>query len=1024
MDELLRIKESYFRAGKKNIGQVLAKIHSLLDSNPEFQNPYLQQALDLEHNNLLTIDSISSLHDSIQREVDSKETLIKQQQALIKQHNNKIRNVGRKKVIFKILEMYQDYIHSILLNINNDPQFNSVIHSFAVELSVKFLYMFEYLDDLVETLSESTDIDSYLDRPLPPDVESKIVCEMDKYLIKLDLNVPKDTVSLNVVLDAIKSSDLAPGFLHNFKQFVNDSSHSNDKYINALPNHIKNLIKYYTIKFYSIEKLDVADIDKESVDYIDYFLMTRDFLGLEDSIKTNNALQEINSERFHWGRYNAQQESIENNYQFVKALAMASFMIFRDVKQSRYMSTIEELSDPNELSFISKLYTKEIKVFLDNDNAKKALLIDLNKRYPNLMTEINEGLLSSEFDSFIKKLNIDEIKYLFNEITTNPNSNSICDLIRYAINFKNKLSNYNSLTFNDAKYARINQLFKLLSDTQDLTYVGAQLRNWLDSINLHELTSEELAELNKIDPNFVFSQLDYRSQVIYKKCQELNIQYRYYYRRFTNAQLELLFDMYKYTGIDIPLAAVALTNVEIARAFEKTKGTPLPLQVKMLSFELNNRINIELLKNINKTQTIEGLRDYIRAAASEQIIIYRNTGLNYVISTQLKECYYDADFETIKAIANFYNNDVEKMNKVPNYIILCSFDKLSVLLKQYGGDVDIICSLPAQQFVSYPNREIYVTPQQKAALLLNKRTTFERAVLESHYISMTRQKIIGAFPEFLSHNFNYDSLKPTIFSNLKYIKSHADEEDFVKIVELFCDKREVTNFTKEEQSFSEEIQTTPEIFRFVFDKVSSGDMTSNIEAKVSKMRSILKNLTRVYFIDVLSFLSKGLFYKRLEDLTEQDYKRISLLPDYLLKSDNDNMGNNLQTYLFEQELSTYQKKDGIKLLTPQEIELSYYKLKSYLAKPDEEGHLVSPTIPLEPLMYIDYNDICHLIQVYESLVEQGIKLEKIIILAMINYISTAEYKINVHTFGPQDFLALIVQGFTEQNTPKQGPKVA
>jgi hypothetical protein len=295
--------------------------------------------------------------------------------------------------------------------------------------------------------------------------------------------------------------------------------------------------------------------------------------------------------------------------------------------------------------------------------------------------------------------------------------------------------------------------------------------------------------------------------------------------------------------------------------------------------------------------------------------------------------------------------------------------------------------------------------------------------VEAKHEEQLRQQVFKEFPELINHDFDFYDITPNIVDNLGVIKRRVDLEDFSNIVRLFSEKNIYMAEVTTKCSFSKCLDVNTGIFRFVFDQVSKGDMKKNPEIKASIIKKILNYLSRVEDFGVLSFIADEFFKKPLEVFTEQDYKRISVLPDYLLKSSMETVGQSLNTYLLEQKLATIPKKKGVKLLNPQDIQLSYYRLKSYLA-PSVGEEQVEHDIPLEPLMYIDYKDICHLIHVYEDLVADGCPIDKNFILAMLIYISDNEYKIDVHTFGPKDAMVVVFKYFTEQNAPKQGPKVA
>ena len=1008
MDELIQIKVKYFRLGNRRLGNLLANVISSLESSPSLQTKYVQQIIDLDNEGTLTFESLTPLKETIDKEIENERQITAEQQ-------NRELNIKRKKVIFRIIDEYQRYIQNILSNKNDDPQFNSVVFSFATELSVKFMYVFDKLDELAIELANTTNIDSYLDRSLPYEEKGRIAYAIDKFIMNQDHNLSKDTTSLNAILADVRANNITPEFLRKMKSMLNDGAHSNNKYIEALPNYIKTLIKYYAIKFISMENIDLSNI--ESLDHIDYLLLTKDFLELNQEISSDNSLSVINSERFFWARYNSLEEPDKTNYNFAQALAMATFIVFKNMKDKLYRDNVREIVETDELFFISNLYTDIIKTYLNNDNTKKALLIELNKTYPKLMEEINNNLSCSEFEDFIKKLKVEEIKYLFQEVSNNPTLNNITDMIRYAINFKNKLKNIDSLKLDDSKYARINKLFKTISETSDITYLGFQLRNWLDSINLHELTNEELIELNKIDPKFVYSQLDYRTQIIYKKCEELQIPFRYYYRRFSNSKLEFLFKLYQYSEIEIPLSCLFLSNLQISTIFNRVGYKPA-LSLQPDTIKKVNKVMVAILSGSVESITNTRLISYLGLKNAINLSLYTRIPLKLAI--KLKDTYLDAEFETTKLIIDYYKEDLDKINSIPSSVILCPYSRLTYLLNKNNGKLEELFNYPPEYFIEF-NDIVDISNARIVKRLLFETGNPNLIPTRTYIIEAEEKKeFTDLFPNSIRMASKFYKMKNTNKDNLLFIKNMALESDIEKILIIFSDEKPSDLVGNEQYELSSILGASPDVFKHVY-KVVNGDFINNPVKTAKDMRKILEIIYVVENVQILNEISFLAFGVPLDNLKPEDYLKFQKLPIYLLTSTEKNLVDNIRAYRLEQKLSTIPKKDGVKLLNASEVLLSYNRLTAFLIEGEEpniQAELTS-NVNLETLLYIDYVDICHLIKTYKELPdEQKSFMPKQTVLAIINYIASTGYKIDVHTFDTMEFLKLSFQELsrlTQQN---------
>ncbi len=1095
MDELIRIKTKLFRNHLLDEGHTINEIIAELKNISKIE-PYITKIIELDNNDELTLENLTKVRDEIKIEA------------------NRIRIYKKKKIIFGIIDEYLKYINSIILNENPDPKFNSVVRSFATELSVKLLYALTNIDDLVTFLTNSYRLDSYIDKELSYEDESKIITGLDRYLIGLNKSIDEEYKSynallkevqklirsdnslapfindleylanqgeldennlqllkeeieeyinhnsfsgtvlndendnrldfiisnsrlgfnqLNSILRNVKAKEIAPPNLENFRGSMY-SSHSNIKYLNHLPNDLKVLINYYTMKFFGQKDIDPKQIDDDiQFDYIDYVLMIRDFSGIEEELTTENSLSEINSERFFMNRYVALQEPTEINYQYVLALSMAAYMVLKDLKQKEYRNNGVLLIDSIDLLFISNVCTKETKKYLDNDKNKKALLIELNEKYPNLLQEINEKLSPCEFDDFIKKLKIEEILYLFNEVNKNPELNTITDLIKFAINFKNKINNFSHLKLDENKFGRINKLFKDLSEVSDITYVGAQLRNWLDTINLHELTPEELNELNKIDPKFVYSQLDYRSQIIYKKCEELQIPFRYYYRRFTNSQIEFLFKIYQGSNVEIPLIFRTLTNLEILKVYEEFKARNNYDNQQAFIYAFNDFTMSLFFKKNDPVRKSKRIFEYIYDTTTLSTdILAKNSGMTYVDATKLKDTYLDADFETIKLLYKACHGDIDRMNDLPIDIILCSSDRLSYLLDKYHNDLSWILRLDRHELYSYPNKAVYSDDVPKFQSIM---TSFIRAselakiIRESEFIKKFREKTIKEFPSLNHAIFHFSKINENCLLNIKFIEDIVGKDDLTYVVRLFSDEDQDYRLTdelrisngnfiinnqpftiKKKYTFSTALLTSYSTFINIYHNIN-GDFVNRPEETAKKMRNIIKYVSRVNGYKTLSAIAIRIFGTPIELFKEEDYKKFLTLPDYILNSNLRYLDRNIEMYRFELQLASIPKREGVKLLNPEEVRLSYDRLVSFMGSEEE--------IKLEPLLYIDYSDIAHLVYTYYLLPEdQQSFIPKQTVLAIINYIASTNYKIDVHTFDTMEFIKLSFQELsrlTQQN---------
>ena len=80
------------------------------------------------------------------------------------------------------------------------------------------------------------------------------------------------------------------------------------------------------------------------------------------------------------------------------------------------------------------------------------------------------------------------------------------------------------IDMNDRKYKNINKFFNMVKSSNNITSLGDQFCSWYSSIDLTQLTPEEIEELRLIDPKFIYNSLSYTDKLIYQKYNQPQFQ--------------------------------------------------------------------------------------------------------------------------------------------------------------------------------------------------------------------------------------------------------------------------------------------------------------------------------------------------------------------------------------------------------------------------------------------------------------------------------------------------------------------
>lgn len=262
------------------------------------------------------------------------------------------------------------------------------------------------------------------------------------------------------------------------------TGHEIEIMFNSLPESIKNFVKYKTMT-----SLVIPDITKKGqIPDVSNFFQAPDFLIMvkefsddeKDKIRANNKLVndklKDNNSGFINYRY-LQQKADLLDYEVLNSLAISMYEI---------------------LDFSSK-------------NA-----ITLQERIP------------TDYESLKTTFTQDEYNNLIQLSQRNPNSDLESIISYYA--FMKTYIDTKKIDMNDRKYKNINKFFNMVKSSNNITSLGDQFCSWYSSIDLTQLTPEEIEELRLIDPKFIYNSLSYTDKLIYQKCKDKNIDFAFYYK--------------------------------------------------------------------------------------------------------------------------------------------------------------------------------------------------------------------------------------------------------------------------------------------------------------------------------------------------------------------------------------------------------------------------------------------------------------------------------------------------------------
>lgn len=274
------------------------------------------------------------------------------------------------------------------------------------------------------------------------------------------------------------------------------TGHEINSLLNAIiPEQIRTLIKYKSITNYvdpatrDLGEFITPTASASSMNNFvaDYFLLIKDFnqdntssttTGMQDNAAAHNANYQSNNKAFETYRYRDKAAGLYD-YNMLNCLMSSTYMILNFLLENRDLATNLQSNQVVPYEAVAARLTRE--------------------EYDNLIRLCDNGAYDKNsliyYHSFLKQ-------YLD---TRTP-----------------KLT--------DERYRRINTLFNEIKSAGDISRTGETFAEWFKNIKLETLTNEELKELKVIAPEFIYNSLSYQDKLIFKKCQEANIEFEYYYK--------------------------------------------------------------------------------------------------------------------------------------------------------------------------------------------------------------------------------------------------------------------------------------------------------------------------------------------------------------------------------------------------------------------------------------------------------------------------------------------------------------
>lgn len=421
-----------------------------------------------------------------------------------------------KEETIQLIKKYLDNASGVMaINETNSPeQMKGSFTNFSTELTLKNLYLLLNLDKVIEQKFSNIIGVSDVSKVIPSDMDS----------VWMGIK-SQDMTTINAVKELYPDKEFSGKVSgHHLYAILTNFLEDNEK--------VKTFIKYKMMLLYSDDSQKVSvPTEDEFVTAKDIMLMFRDFRIKnkdENDITQLNAQMVVHSNDFDGERYSVDHLS-EDDVRFNLSFAIAAYeALYHELKNySDYTSS----NVPSKYSGISNVYSDDLDTLI-KDSSKESVL-DSVISYPNnsLLLDLDK----KDFYTLIRYFSFDEIKWMVEEIDKSPRSTTVEEkkselkqLIYYCSFFKTYEED--NIKFDSPKYERINKLFNMIKTTNDVSLLGRQFEEWFKSIDINSLSEEEFEVLSNVDYQYIYNQLDYASQVIYQKCKKYGVKFHMGYK--------------------------------------------------------------------------------------------------------------------------------------------------------------------------------------------------------------------------------------------------------------------------------------------------------------------------------------------------------------------------------------------------------------------------------------------------------------------------------------------------------------
>lgn len=563
--------------------------------------------------------------------------------------------------------------------INNyySTNFYGFLLAFSIELNLKIIYILEEYNKIKFENLKNYDSDQELCDICFKKVrnESKGHNEVKSKFNNKDVYIPKNNnghylisilnnISNKAIIDLIKyETILAP-----FKtSYINNKLSNKEEYVEA-PDLITML-----------RNIDYKDIIKNA---------NKNFLDLSDS--------------FEKMRYSEKKED-PKNIEFLSSFAIASNMVLCDVLRD-HLYTKEDLN--NYLSKISS-GNKIIYDYICNDK----------NEYFNEFNEIKNNN-PNDYYTLISKFSMSELIGIiknYNEIKQQTNYISFKEFIKYYIFFK-KYINSNEFYYNNNMTSNINNLFLEIRKTNDLSKLGNQFINWFNDVDIFKLSKQEIKLIQSIDPIYIYNSLSYNDKIVWKKCEEHNIKYEFYYKLFSN-NLDFIIKNFSkfFIGKSIELSHFTY----IKRDSEYSKEELEKMLFLSQKYDIDFKDIAKSYKSLLENEMLEiiALSKNLNTPFNETIEYYKEKDLNNIyalkkIATEngeelktIFDCYKTYNLEILDSIvltSKEFNVSFESAQIIALFLSEEETNKTLDFSKKYNISFDEALSFPKK----YSNEEI------------------------------------------------------------------------------------------------------------------------------------------------------------------------------------------------------------------------------------------------------------------------------------------------------------------------------